>query len=431
VPLLFRLVLPVAVAFAHAVADMPQIPSTPRVQAFIGGRLIDVVAGRVVDEAVMVVRDGRIESAGAAGTVSPPPGSAIVDLQGRFVMPGLISTHVHVSDVQGIGPRAYTQENTRRQLAVFARYGVTTVVSLGGEQAPAFMVRDAQGTPALDRARIQVAGDAVTADTPDQGREAVARVAASQPDWIKIRVDDNLGTTAKMVPAVYTAIIEEAHRRKLRVAAHVYYLDDAKGLLKAGVDMIAHSIRDREIDQEFISLMRKRSVPYCPTLTRELSTFVYESTPSFFSDPFFLREADPLVVARLQEPERQQAIRASHAAQTYKKALPTAQKNLARAAQAGVLIAMGTDAGPSPERFQGYFEHLELEMMAEAGLTPTQVLRAATIDAARALGRTDIGALSRGAWADFVVLDRNPLADVRHTRSIASVWISGNRVVSR
>jgi imidazolonepropionase-like amidohydrolase len=215
------------------------------------------------------------------------------------------------------------------------------------------------------------------------------------------------------------------------VAAHIFYLEDAKSILRAGVDLIAHSVRDREIDDEFIALMKARNVPYCPTLTREVATFVYESTPSFFTDPFFLREADAALVAQLQEPGRQAKVRQSKSALAYKAALDVATRNLKRASDAGVLIAMGTDSGAFPERFEGYFEHLEMEMMAEAGLTPAQVLRAATIDAARTLGVDDIGRLTPGAWADVVVLDRDPLDDVRNTRSIASVWIAGNRVAAR
>jgi imidazolonepropionase-like amidohydrolase len=406
-----------------------QAPSA--VQAFVNFSLVDVAAGRLVDDAALIVRDGRVESLGAASEVRPPQGAQVVDLKGQYVLPGLISTHVHVSDVQGLAPRAYTEANTLRQLGVFARYGLTTVVSLGGEQAPAFEARDAQDTPALNRARIFVAGDVVDASTPEEAKSQVARVAASKPDFIKIRVDDNLGTTRKMAPAVYRAVIAEAHKRQLRVAAHVYYLDDAKDLLRAGVDMIAHSVRDREIDQEFIALMRERNVPYCPTLTRELSTFVYESIPAFFSDPFFLAEADRAVVSRLREPDRQQAARASRAGQAYKAALRTAERNLAKAAQAGLLIAMGTDSGASAERFPGYFEHLELEMMAGSGLQPARVLRAATIDAARALGRPDLGTLSKSAWADFIVLERNPLTDVRNTTSLTGVWIAGNRIERR
>jgi imidazolonepropionase-like amidohydrolase len=192
--------------------------------------------------------------------------------------------------------------------------------------------------------------------------------------------------------------------------------------------MIAHSVRDKDIDDELIGMMKARNVPYCPTLTREISTFVYESSPAFFTDPFFLREADKAVVAQLQEPARQAAMSNSKSAQAYKAALPIARRNLKRAADAGLLIAMGTDSGPSPERFQGYFEHIEMEMMAEAGLSAAQVLRAATSDAARALKLDDIGTLKAGAWGDFVVLDRDPLQDIRNTRTISGVWIAGNAV---
>jgi imidazolonepropionase-like amidohydrolase len=159
-----------------------------------------------------------------------------------------------------------------------------------------------------------------------------------------------------------------------------------------------------------------------------VSAFAYESTPAFFSDPFFLQEADPDVVRQLQEPDRQAAMRGSKTAQAYKAALAVAQQNLKKAADAGLLIVMGTDAGPFPERFEGYFEHLEMDMMVQSGLTPAQVLRSATSDAARGMKMDGVGTLTKGAWADFVVLDKDPLSDIRNTRTIASVWVAGNQV---
>jgi imidazolonepropionase-like amidohydrolase len=416
------------VAVVGTAVLLGQTPARPSTQIFTDARLVQ--DGGVVD-AVLVVRDGRVQAGDAAAALRPPAGVSVVNLAGKFVVPGFVSAHAHVSDIDGLRPRAYTEANTLRQLGVFARYGITTVWSLGGEQAPAFAARDAQQVPTLNRARLYLAGPIVTGATPEAARVAVARVAALKADVVKIRVDDNLGSGTKMAPEVYRAVIDEAHRLGLRVAAHIFYLSDAKALLRAGVDMIAHSVRDAEIDDEFIQLMKGRNVPYCPTLTRELATFVYESTPPFFADPLFLREADPALVAQLQEPARQDAMRRSASAQAYKAALVVAKRNLKRAADAGILIAMGTDSGAFPERFEGYFEHLEMEMMADAGLTPAQILRAATVDAARALQVKDIGSLAPGSWADFVVLDRNPLTDIRNTRAIASVWIAGNRVPER
>src|SRR5206468_3595671 len=152
-----------------------------------------------------------------------------------------------------------------------------------------------------------------------------------------------------------------------------------------------------------------------------------EKTPDFFSDPFFLRDADSGVVEQLKDPKRQEAVRTSRAPQAYKRTLELASKNLKTLSDAGVRIAFGTDSGP-PARFQGYFEHLELELMAKAGLTPMQILVAATRDAARCLKLDDqIGTLEHAKWADFLVLRENPLNDITKTRTLESVWIAGNR----
>lgn len=399
------------------------------VKAFTGASVYDGTGKPAIANATILVRDGKVEAVGPSSKIKPPAGADVINVSGKFIIPGMISTHVHISDINGIRPPAYTDENTRRQLGVFARYGITTLWSLGGEKEPAYKAREMQNSPALDRARIYLAGEVIVGKTPEEARRMVAKIAATKPDVIKIRVDDMLGTATKMTPDVYKAVIEEAHSRGLRVAAHIYYLDDAKQLLRDGADFIAHSVRDKEIDAEFLSLMKRRNIPYCPTLTREISTFVYESKPAFFSDPFFLREADPEVVAQLQEPSRQEAMRKSKTAQGYKAALPTAEKNLKKAQDAGLTIVLGTDAGPSANRFEGYFEHLEMEMMADSGLTPAQVLRSATIDAAHAMKVNGVGTLTKGAWADLVVLDKDPLKDIRNTKTISAVFTAGNPVM--
>src|SRR5215813_12744848 len=179
--------------------------TSANVRAFVGARIIDGSGKPAIENATLVVRDGRVEAVGLASAVRPPADAQTINLAGKFIIPGLISTHVHVSDVQGLRPPAYTEENTLRQLRVFARYGVTSVLSLGGEKEPAFKARDAQNTPSLDRTRIYLAGDVITGKTPQEARQMVARVADAKPDVIKIRVDDNLGATVKMSPEVYRA----------------------------------------------------------------------------------------------------------------------------------------------------------------------------------------------------------------------------------
>jgi imidazolonepropionase-like amidohydrolase len=400
------------------------------VRAFVGATLFDGSGRAPIPNAVLLVRDGRILAAGPG--LSVPAAAERVDLAGRFVIPGLVNAHGHVGETQGLrsGPELYTRENVLDQLRLYARYGVTTVVSLGGDQDEGFRVRDEQETPSLDRSRLYVAGSVVDASTPEAARAQVAALAARKPDWVKIRVDDNLGTTAKMPPAVYRAVIEEAHQRSLRVAAHLYYLEDARGLTDAGADFLAHSVRDQDVPPDFVAALKKRGIALCPTLMREVSTFVYADEPDFFADPFFLKEADPALLAELRSPERRERVRASPASARYREALKVASRNLKTLSEAGIPIAFGTDTGP-PARFQGYFEHRELQLMVEAGLTPAQTLVAATSGAAKAMGLSAVGTLEPKAWADFLVLRSDPLADIRNTRTLESVWIAGNRVPAR
>lgn len=381
-------------------------------RAFTGATLIDGTGRPSVVGATVLVRNGRIVAAGVGVTV--PAGVERVDLAGKFVMPGLVNAHGHV--------------NAARELRTYAMYGTTTVFSLGGEAADVFEARRTQDVATLNRSRVFVSGPVLTPNTPDEARTQVAGVVGQQVNFVKIRVDDNLGTAKKMPPEVYRAVIEEAHRRGSKVAAHLFYLGDAKGLLEAGADLVAHSIRDADVDEAVIAQLKARNTCVVPTLMREVSTFVYESTPDWFEDPLFKIHPDRAQVPGLMEPSRQQAMRASPAAQRYKVALEVASRNLKRLHDAGVPIAMGTDTGPAA-RFQGYFELMELELMAKAGLSSADVLASATRTAARCMGaERDLGTIEPGKWADFLVLDANPLTNISNVRKISSVWIAGNRV---
>jgi imidazolonepropionase-like amidohydrolase len=403
-----RTALPAAAILALTSAPL----ASQSVKAFTGATLIDGTDRAPVANATILVRDGRVVAAGAGVTI--PAGAERTALNGKFIMPGLVNAHGHV--------------NALADLNTYAAYGVTTVFSLGGDPDDVIAARLGQTSATLNRSRVWVAGPVLAPRNPDEARTQVQGVAAIKADIVKIRVDDNLGTAAKMTPEVYRAVISEAHRLGMRVAVHLFYLADAKDILASGGDFVAHSIRDAEVDDATIAMLKKGGVCVSPTLMREVSTFVYESTPEWFSDPLFVAHANKEWVASVSQPAAQERMRNSTAAQRYKLALQVASKNLKKLVDAGVPIAMGTDTGPVG-RFQGYFELMELELMAKAGLTPKQVLVASTREAARCMKiDREVGTLEAGKWADFVALEANPLDNVSNARKIHSVWIAGNRV---
>lgn len=398
------------------------------VKAFTGATVFDGTGSDPVENAVIIVREGRIVSVGAADQIHIPGNAEVIDLKGKWIIPGLINAHGHVGNIKGLESGHYSAANIKDQLARYARYGITTVVSLGDDRAESQEFRAVNDSSASRKyARLYVAGEVVGGDTPAEVISAVDRNVEMGVDFLKIRVDDNLGTSRKMSADLYKTVIERAHANNLMLAVHMYYLDDAKALVEAGADFIAHSVRDRPVDTTFIRLMKENGICYCPTLTREVSTFVYEERPAFFDDPFFLREADTAVLRALVDPRRQEQVRRSPSAQAYKEALKIAMANLKALSDSGVRIAFGTDSG-MPARFQGYFEHLEMELMADAGMRPVDILLSATRDAASCLGLEGVGTLGGGHWADFVVLDADPFADILNTRSINSVWIGGEMV---
>ena len=403
------------------------VEPTPGLLAFTGAKLI-TGEGDAIDNGTMIVRDGMIESVGAADAIEVPADAATVDLSGRTVTPGLVNAHGHVNNVRGLeaDPSFYTEEHVVNQLALYARYGVTTVASLGGDGPESIVVRNREDA-SLTHARIRVAGPVVVADDPEEATAIVNEIADMGVDFIKHRVDDNLGNSQKMTPEVYQAVIDASHARGLKLTSHLYYLDDAKSLLEAGSDFLAHSVRDVEVDDELIAMLQETGVCYCPTLMREVSTYVYEERPDWFDDPFFLRDADPAVMAALQEPERMEGVRNSSSAQTYKAQLPVAMENLKKLHDAGIPIAMGTDTGPAA-RFQGYFEHGEMELMVDSGMTPMETIVASTSAAADCLGIEGVGRLAAGHHADFVVYTADPSVDITNSKTLESVWIAGNEV---
>ena len=403
--------------------------NSPSTLAFVGANIIVGDGSTVFKNGVLITKEDKISAVGTSSSVQVPSDAQVFNLTGNTIIPGLINTHGHVNDVIGVeaDPSFYTEAHVETQLARYARYGVTTVMSLGGGGQAGVRVRD---KPLSDRtgSRLYLSGPVLTANSPSEAIERVNEIANLGVDIIKIRVDDALGASTKMAPEIYHAVIQESHRLGLRVAAHLYYLEDAKALLRAGVDFLAHSVRDQSVDDELVDLLIEKNVCYCPTLMREVSTFVYEERPTWFDDPFFFKEVEPHVIEQLETSAYQEQIRSRQTAQIYKQGLTRALANVKFLQAGGAHIAMGTDSGPVG-RFQGYFEHAELELMVTAGLTPMQAIFAATGQAALCLQQEKkIGSLEPGKLADFVILNANPLDDIRNSQTIQSVWVGGRKI---
>jgi imidazolonepropionase-like amidohydrolase len=410
-------------------------------------RLIDGTGGAPLEGATVVMADGKIRDIGPSSRVKTPDAAQVVDLSGKTIMPGIINLHGHVGMVKGLSQDManYTRENAEAQLGTYAMYGVTTTTSMGTDADLILEIRDEQRRGKVNGARVFTALQGFTAvggyptkapgvkgvaqevATAAQSRAWVNRIADRGADVAKMWVDSHHGSFEKLSPSVYSAIIEQARKRDLLTFAHLYELADAKGLVRAGLNVIAHSIRDAEVDDELIGLLKKNNVTYVATLSREKSTFIYADSPAWLDDAFFRKGIDKttldavkttLKAMQARDPERDINI----------KGLEIAMKNIKKLSDAGVRIGFGSDTGP-PARFSGYFEHWEMELMVEAGLTPMQVIQAASKTNSEALRvAKEFGTLEKGKAADLVVLNRNPLDNILHTRDIHSVYLAGRKV---
>jgi imidazolonepropionase-like amidohydrolase len=405
--------------------SLAQSPASATV-ALTGARVIDGTGRPPRDQATILIVNGRIESVGAGADVKIPSGATRVNLTGKTVLPGMINAHGHSANGDKKLP---VRDQVVQQMRLYAQYGVTTVVTLGDDGKESVRVHDENGSPSLDHARLFSAGPAVVARNADEARQLVNANADLGVHVIKTRMN---GVPSDMTPEVYSALIDQAHKRGLRVACHLFYLHEAMGMVNAGLDVIGHSIRDQDVDASFIAELKRRDVSYVPTLTRDLAVFVYESTPAFLSDPFFLKGVTFTrgQLDQVKDPAFQQRVAQSGEAQMIKKALDQASRNLKILSDGGVRIAMGTDSGTQVGRWQGYFEHVELEMMVKAGMTPMQVLVAATSGSAAAMKLDQLGAIQPGKQADLLVLNADPLTDIRNTRQIHSVWVGGRRLAA-
>ena len=430
-----------------ALALIASWPAFAEVVAFRGARLIDGTGRSPVQSAVLIVDGEKIAAVGPAGKVQIPKGARVVDLAGRTIIPGLISAHAHAGLVVEGQNRAdaYTKENVQAQLVRYEQYGVTSVLTLGLNRDLVYEVRDGQRKSGLPGASLYTAGRGIGVPdaappvpvAPDQvyrpktAEEAVADVretASHHADYLKLWVDDIFGKMPKMDPSIYKAAIEEAHRDKLKVASHVFYLADAKALVALGVDALAHSVRDQPVDGALVQQMKKRGTFYVATLTVDDSFVAFADDPSLLEDPFLAGALSPEVIQRFRTPEYRQKALGDPNLPKIRAAIENGRHNVKALHDAGVHIAFGTDSGANPVRIPGWAEHRELQLLVKAGLTPMAALVAATRGSAAMLGAKDRGTLEKGKRADFVVLAANPLDDIHNTTKLVSIWHGGREV---
>ena len=440
---------------AAARAQAPAAPARPAV--LTGARVIDGKGAAPLGGVTLVLDGGRIAWIGTGAPPAPPPGAETVDCAGKTIMPGLISAHSHIGVVDGLtaGADNYNRANIMRQLRQFETYGVTTIASLGLNRPLFYELRaeqraaraqgaDFPGADILGADRgIGVTGGAPPAAvvslaedqiylpaTAEAARAAVREMAARGTDLVKVWLDDFGGAVpVKVSPEVYQAVIDEAHRNNLRVAAHIHDIDDAVSMVRAGVDILAHGVRDRPVTEELASLMRARGTWYIATLALDDSTFAFAERPPWLADPFVQRALHPDVRAQFQDQAWAARTLASPGAARARASLAMNKRNLKTLHEAGVRIGFGTDSGVGL-RIPGLAEHRELALMVEAGLTPRQALAIATSGSAALLGLEDRGVLAAGRLADLVVLDADPDAGIANTTRIQSVWHRGRRVAS-
>src|SRR6267154_6444550 len=430
-------------------AASPRADAQAKAQQIVlkGARLIDGTGRPATENSVLVIEGDHVVAAGKAGTVSIPKDAAVQDVSGKTIIPALINLHGHLGlSVNGADSAAghYTQENVVKQLNKYLSYGVGTVASFGQDEDAIYSVRDAQHAGSISGARLFTAGHGFLEYTgkpnptdhryrpqnPEEARADVRELAAHHPDYVKMWVDDGLGHGVKIQPAIYQAIIDEAHKQHTRVFAHEFYLSDAKALLAAGIDGFAHSIRDQPVDNDVMQAMKARGVFLIPTLVRDEVLFAYADNLKWLDDPFFRAGFEPAAMAMVRSPENVEKGRKDPDIAKYRAGLEMAKKNLKALSDAGVKIAFGTDSG-IPTRFPGYSEHRELQLMVEAGLTPMQAIVAATRTNAEILGGAkQFGTLQAGRRADFLVLDANPLDDIHNTEKLSGVWQSGKAAPS-
>ncbi|GAA1953526.1 amidohydrolase family protein [Microbacterium deminutum] len=411
---------------------------------FTGARLIIGDGSDPIDDAGILISNGTIIGIGPTADVSVADGVRRVDLTGKIVMPTIVNPHGHAGYLKGANTDAanFSRENVLDHLRRFVYYGVSVFQSLGTDRDDIeISIRDEQRGGTLDDPELALllsasngiaaptpgggnggaffAPDAIReASTPDEARQIVREIAAKNPDVIKFWVDDRNGTKVKFGPDVYEAIIDEAHKAGKMAIAHIYELDDAKGVVRAGVDGTAHMVREPGPDDELLTLMRENDVFVFTSMSIQKALL---DAADWLDDPALAETVDQAsrdtfrTIFSQVPPDVLTQMTAGY---------QVLESSLSTYVDAGVRVLLSGDTGVMAQ-FPGYTEHRELAAMVAAGTSPLAAIKAATLLPAQMLGLDDRGSLEAGKRADFIVLDADPLDDITNTTKIADVYIAG------
>jgi imidazolonepropionase-like amidohydrolase len=427
-------------AASMAARSQTPAPRPAAVALYDDARLI-VGDGSVIEDGAFVVRDGRIAAIGRKGAVSVPAGAARVDLTGTTVMPAMINAHVHIG-YEGYttwGAENYTPQNVLNHLEREAFYGVGATQTVGSsplepslqferdQRAGAFppasrfffmpgMAPPNGGPDALLMKGTRVLHAVHEVSNAAEARAAVAMMAGRRLTSVKIWVDDRRGTYPKMTPEVYHAVIDEAHARHMLVHAHAIAMEDQKAVVRAGADVLVHTVANEKLDEELLALLKEKK-PYWTTVIG-----LGDRSEACDGDPFVDRSYPAQALAAI----RQTSCGPMPANAAAREAMLA--YNVPRMVAAGARLVLGTDAGITPRHAFGWADHHEIARWVDLGLTSAQAIAAATSRPAELLGIKDLGTLAVGKSADFIVLEANPLENIRNTRKIANVYLRGARL---
>jgi imidazolonepropionase-like amidohydrolase len=386
--------------------------------------LIDGTGAAAQQDVTVVMEAGRIRDIGPA--IAAPPGAAVIDLTGKFVTPGIINGHGHV----GPAPRD-------PQLRQYALYGITTTTSMSADPDDIAAFKAKQKAGDLRGARILTVKYRFTSapmagsdyKTPEAARAKVDEIVAQGADYVKVWIDAQGGRSPKLTPDYVAAVLDQARKHGKLTMAHIVELADARMVVDAGINILAHDVRDQEIPADFIATLKAKNVSVISTLAREEGMFVYGGSPTFIDDPFFQKALTPERLDYLKTKKHDEQAKDPHRA-TQIRMFETDKVNVKKLWDAGVRLGMGTDSGGEPDRFfvQGFAEHRQMELLAQAGLTPMQIIQIFSKNTSELLAiDKDFGTLAKGKAADLLVLTRNPLDDITNMRAIEAVYLGGKK----